>query len=124
VVFFAGDGVPPASTFQAHCNTLFIPTSYYYPGFDYFIWDAVKCILMGFQITIKMPFTSHRKISGPEIDANCNMWKSFCDTNLMDVFWVIPKKCVGTSTASAVGNYVIYLEDLQSDFPALRKLVH
>ncbi|KAI3659465.1 hypothetical protein MP638_004527 [Amoeboaphelidium occidentale] len=124
VVSFAGNKVPTQSSFNMNTTALFIPESPNYPGFDFFIWDSARKKLMGFQITIRNPFTTHGKMNstGP----NCQRWKTLCfgDSNHadMDLYWIIPKECVGTNT-TAVTDYVIKLEDLHNDFTALSKLV-
>jgi hypothetical protein len=57
---------------------------------------------------------------------NSQMWQRFCFGNAtqtpMELYWVTPKSCVGTTTESVANDFIILFEDL-SDFPALANLV-
>ena len=71
---------------------------------------------MGFQVT---PFSNHPKM------ANSQLWQRFCFGNSkqtpMELYWVIPKCCVGTNTESDLNDSIIFFDELVSDFPALGK---
>jgi hypothetical protein len=123
IVRFPGMTIPIASSFNPRVTSLFIPECSNYPGFDFFLWESKRKVLMGFQITLQKPFTSHRKMNGA--GDNCQRWKELCfgDSNHkgMELYWIIPRSCVGTNTAE-VKDYVILLDELHDTFPALRKL--
>ncbi|KAI3658488.1 hypothetical protein MP638_001914 [Amoeboaphelidium occidentale] len=123
IVRFNGMGVPTESSFNPRVTTLFIPECSNYPGFDLFLWDSKRKVLMGFQITLQKPFSSHRKMNGA--GDNGKRWKELCfgDSNHegMELYWIVPRSCVGTNTAE-VKDYVVLLDELHDTFPALRNL--
>jgi hypothetical protein len=41
----------------------------------------------------------------------------------MEMYWVVPKCCVGKDHESVVNDFIILFEDLINDFPALGKLI-
>ena len=122
IIHFSGNNLPLRSLFNQRLVTLFVPKSSNYPGFDFFIWNPVDEVLMGFQVTIKNPFTSHPKID--EARGNCERWLDFCFDKLnkkpMEVYWIIPGSCVGKP--KNFKDRVILLEDLCDDFPLFNKL--
>jgi hypothetical protein len=100
---------------------LFVPDSPNYPRFDFFLWDSERQVLMGFQVTVLNPFSDHPKMT------NSQTWQRFCFGNSkqtpMELYWVVPKRCIGGDIASVVNDSIILFEDLISDFPALGKLI-
>lgn len=122
VVHFSGNKLPPVAAFKKNAMTLFVPESPNYPGFDFFIWDSKREILMGFQVTVLQPFTNHSKMNNME--GFLNQWQKFCfgvdKPKPMELYWVIPKSCIGSNAAS-VQDSIILFEDMVSDFPALSK---
>jgi hypothetical protein len=121
VVHFLTNKLPPKTSFHKNVTILFVPESPSYPRFDFFLWDSKRQVLMGFQVTVLNPFSDHPKMT------NSQMWQRFCFGNSrqtpMELYWVVPKCCVGTNTASVVNDSIILFEDLVSNFPALGKLV-
>ncbi|KAJ3322127.1 hypothetical protein HDV06_003578 [Boothiomyces sp. JEL0866] len=124
IVHFAKNGMPPQSSFNRNVNTLYVPESPNYPGFDFFIWDSARQRLMGFQVTVLNPFTNHSKMNSKGQSNNYNRWQNFCYGNLtsIELYWIVPQSCVGEKPQS-VDDYVIFLEDLCDDFPALTNVV-
>ena len=112
VVHFSGNKLPLPNSFNRKASTLFLPKSPNYPGLDFFIWNPVEEILMGFQVTVKQPFTSHPKIDGAS--DNCKLWLDFCygnsDKKPMEVYWIVPKSCVGK--LKNFEDRVVLLDDL------------
>jgi hypothetical protein len=57
---------------------------------------------------------------------NSDMWQKFCFGNSkqtpMELYWVVPKCCIGANTSSFLNDSIILFEELISDFPALGKL--
>jgi hypothetical protein len=121
VVYFKRNNLPPKKSFRTGTTTLFVPDSPNYPAFDFFIWDSGRETLMGFQITLISPFTRH-----PRMTNNQN-WLNFCfgesKQTPMELFWVVPERCIGANPSSVAGDYIILFEDLLKDFPALRNIV-
>ena len=122
IIYFSGNKLPLQNSFKQRVTTLFVPHSPNYPGFDYFIWNHVDLVLMGFQVTVKNPFKTHSKIDGAS--ENCTLWLDFCFQGLkkkpMEVYWIVPGSCVGNP--KNFNDRVILFEDLWADFPALQKL--
>ncbi|KAK6093399.1 hypothetical protein MT418_006025 [Batrachochytrium dendrobatidis] len=122
VVRFLTNKLPPKTSFHKNITSLFVPESPNYPRFDFFLWDSKRQIMMGFQVTVHNPFSDHPKMT------NSQTWQRFCFGNSkqtpMELYWVVPKRCIGTDTASVVDDSIILFEDLISDFPALGKLNH
>jgi hypothetical protein len=120
VVHFLTNKLPPKTSFHKKLTTLFVPNSPNYPRFDFFLWDSERQILMGFQVTVLNPFSDHPKMT------NSQTWQRFCFGNSkqtpMELYWVVPKSCIGVDSASVVNDSIILFEDLISDFPALAKL--
>ena len=117
-VYFKKNKTPFKHTFNKDKTTLFVPESPNYPRFDFFIWDAKRQILMGFQVTILDPFTDHTKM------AEQPMWQTYCSTqSATEFYWVVPKCCIGTNCTKYANDFIILFEDLESNFPVLRKLV-
>lgn len=120
VVHFLTNKLPPKTSFQKNVTTLFVPDSPNYPRFDFFLWDSERQLMMGFQVTVLNPFYNHPKM------VNSQLWQRYCFGNStqtpMELYWVVPKCCVGTNNASVVNDSIILFEDLISDFPALGKL--
>ena len=75
---------------------------------------------MGFQVTVLNPFSDHPKMN------NSQLWQRFCFGNseqtAMELYWIVPKCCVGKNIQSVEKDYIILFEELVSDFPALGKL--
>ncbi|KAK5666554.1 hypothetical protein QVD99_006629 [Batrachochytrium dendrobatidis] len=122
VVRFLTNKLPPKTSFHKNVTSLFVPESPNYPRFDFFLWDSKRQVMMGFQVTVHNPFSDHPKMT------NSQTWQRFCFGNSkqtpMELYWVVPKRCIGTDTASVVNDSIILFEDLISDFPALGKLNH
>ncbi|KAK6093400.1 hypothetical protein MT418_006026 [Batrachochytrium dendrobatidis] len=122
VVRFLTNKLPPKTSFHKNVTSLFVPESPNYPRFDFFLWDSQRQVMMGFQVTVHNPFSDHPKMT------NSQTWQRFCFGNSkqtpMELYWVVPKRCIGTDTASVVDDSIILFEDLISDFPALGKLNH
>ncbi|KAJ3025957.1 UNVERIFIED_CONTAM: hypothetical protein HDU68_006429 [Siphonaria sp. JEL0065] len=120
IVPFSGQKLPPSSSFNRKCSTLFIPQSVVYPGFDFFIWDSKSFNLLAFQVTIAKPFYEHPKLDSVSARENCNNWKVFCNANAVNVYWIIPKGCVGgPKSKKVVGRNVVLFESLWNDYPSL-----
>ena len=125
VVHFLTNKLPTKTSFRKEFTTLFVPQSPTYPRFDFFIWDASRQLLMGFQVTVLNPFYKHTKMT------NSQDWQRFCfgtaKQTPMELYWVVPKCCIGNDTLSLKlshkADFIIVFEDLISDFPALGKLV-
>ena len=123
VVHFSRNKLPPKTSFHKNLTTLFVPDSPNYPRFDFFLWDSKpkRQVMMGFQVTVLNPFSDHPKMT------NSQTWQRFCFGNSkqtpMELYWVVPKCCIGADTASVVNDSIILFEDLISDFPALGKLI-
>jgi hypothetical protein len=121
VIHFSSNKLPPKSSFKSTVTTLFVPDSPNYPRFDFFLWDSERQILMGFQVTVRKPFINHPKMS------NAQEWQRFCFGNskqtVMELYWIVPKRCIGADFESVKEDYVVFFEDLANDFPALLKLV-
>ena len=121
VVHFLTNKLPPKVSFRKDVTTLFVPDSPNYPRFDFFIWDSDRLLLMGFQVTVLNPFYDHPKMT------NLKLWQTFCfgksKQTRMELYWVVPKCCVGKKTDSVVNDSIILFDDLVSYFPALGKLV-
>jgi hypothetical protein len=121
VVHFLSNKLPPKISFRKNVTTLFVPESPNYPTFDFFLWDSDRQLIMGFQVTLLNPFSNHAKMT------NSQLWQRYCFGNSkqtpMELYWVIPKCCVGSNTESVVNDSVILFDELVSDFPALGKLV-
>ena len=62
VIYFPSNRLPAKSSFKSNVTTLFVPDSPTNPRFDFFLWDSVRKILMGFQVTVRQPFEDHPKI--------------------------------------------------------------
>ena len=123
IVHFSGMSTPP-SDFNKDHGTLFIPSRANYPGFDLFYWDADQKRILGFQVTLMLPFTKHTKLDKDSVKENCARWNKYCgSTSEMSVYWVIPEKCVG-NPKFVEDTYVVLLECLHDSFPALRNLNH
>ena len=122
VVPFSGSKLPLPNSFDRKESTLFLPKSSNYPGLDFFIWNPLEEILMGFQVTVKQPFTSHPKIDGAS--DNGKLWLDFCYGNSVkkpiEVYWIIPKSCVGKP--KNLKDRDVLLDELYHDLPALKKL--
>jgi len=120
VVHFLTNKLPPKTSFQKNNTILFVPDSPTYPRFDFFLWDSNRQVMMGFQVSVLNPFSNHPKMK------NSQTWQRFCFGNSkqtpMELYWVVPKGCIGADTASVVNDSIILFEDLISDFPALGKL--
>lgn len=120
VIHFLTNKLPPKSSFQKNVTTLFVPESPNYPRFDFFLWDSERQLLMGFQVTVRNPFSDHPKM------VNSPQWQQFCFGNSkqtpMELYWVVPKSCVGKNTKSVANDSIILFDDLISDFPALGKV--
>ena len=120
VVHFLTNKLPPKTSFRKNVTTLFVPESPNYPRFDFFLWDSDRQLMMGFQVTVLNPFSDHPKMT------NSQLWQRFCFGNSkqtpMELYWVIPKCCLGTNTESIVNDSIILFEELVSDFPSLAKL--
>ena len=41
----------------------------------------------------------------------------------MEMYWIVPKRCIGTNLDDVNDDYIIYFEELAKDFPVLLKLV-
>ena len=121
VIHFSSNKLPPKSSFKSNVTTLFVPDSPNYPRFDFFLWNSERQILMGFQVTVRSPFTDHPKMS------NSQDWQRFCfgkcKQTAMELYWVVPERCIGTDFDSVKEDYIVYFEDLANEFPALPKLV-
>ena len=121
VVHFLTNKLPPKTSFHKNLTTLFVPDSPNYPRFDFFLWDSERQVMMGFQVTVLNPFSDHPKMT------NSQIWQRFCFGNSkqtpMELYWVVPKRCIGADTASVVNDSIILFDDLISDFPALGKLI-
>ena len=121
VVHFLRNKLPPKTSFHKNVTILFIPESPNYPRFDFFLWDSERQLMMGFQVTVLNPFSDHPKMT------NSQIWQQFCfgdsKQTPMELYWVVPKCCIGADTASVVNDSIILFEDLISDFPALGKLI-
>ncbi|KAJ2986999.1 hypothetical protein HDV02_006406, partial [Globomyces sp. JEL0801] len=121
VVHFLQNKLPPKASFHSEVTTLFVPDSPNYPRFDFFLWDSDRHVMMGFQVTVLNPFSDHPKMT------NSQTWQRFCfgssTQTPMELYWVVPKRCIGADTASVVNDSIILFEDLISDFPALGKLI-
>ena len=121
VVHFSSNKLPPKLSFKRTFTTLFVPDSPNYPRFDFFLWNSERQILMGFQVTVRSPFINHPKMT------NSQEWQRFCFGNskqtVMELYWIVPKRCIGTDFDSVKEDYVVYFEDLANEFPALLKLV-
>jgi len=120
VVHFLTNRLSPKTSLRKNVTTLYIPESPNYPRFDFFLWDSDRQLMMGFQVTVLNPFSDHPKMT------NSQLWQRFCFGNCkktpMELYWIIPKCCVGTNTKSIVNDIIILFEDLVCDFPALGKL--
>jgi hypothetical protein len=120
VVHFLTNKLPPKTSFDKTITTLFVPDSPNYPRFDFFLWDSKREVMMGFQVTVRNPFSDHPKMK------NSKIWQRFCfgksKQTPMELYWVIPKQCIGKDTASVMNDSIILFEDLISDFLALGKL--
>jgi hypothetical protein len=124
VVHFFSNKLPPKTSFHKNNTTLFVPESPNYPEFDFFLWDSTRQLLMGFQVTVCNPFSRHPKMT------NSQIWQQFCfgdsdeqPPSPMEMYWVVPKCCVGKDHESVVNDFIILFEDLINDFPALGKLI-
>jgi hypothetical protein len=120
VVHFLTNKLPPKTSFHKNVTTLFVPDSPNYPRFDFFLWDSERQVMMGFQVTVLNPFSEH-----PKMD-NSQTWQRFCfgksKQTPMELYWVIPKQCIGKDAASVGNDSIILFEDLSTNFPALGKL--
>ncbi|KAI8895287.1 hypothetical protein BC833DRAFT_529645, partial [Globomyces pollinis-pini] len=120
VIHFSGNKLPLQNTFRTGSKTMFVPQSPNYPGFDFYIWDPVGGVLMGFQVAVKNPITKNLEKSGARM--NQQMWLDFCGTTEpMDEYWIVPRTCIGKPTN--LNRQVILLEKLHHEFPALKKLL-
>ena len=120
VVHFSSNKLPPKSSFRSNITTLFVLDSPNYPRFDFFVWDSIRKILIGFQVTVGQPFTDHPRIQ------NSQDWLTFCygdmEQTAMELYWIVPRRCAGRNLKRNVDECIIFFEDLVKDFPALGKL--
>ena len=76
--------------------------------FDFFLWDSDRQLMMGFQVTVRNPFSDHPKMT------NSQLWQKFCFGNAqqtpMELYWVIPKCCVGSDIQSVLNEHQILLK--------------
>ncbi|KAJ3378967.1 hypothetical protein HDU84_007151 [Entophlyctis sp. JEL0112] len=122
-IHFSGQNLPPSSSFNRKCSTLFVPESVAYPGYGFFIWDSKSSELLAFQVSVVKPFYEHPKFDSTAASENCQNWSVFCDAKAVHVYWVIPEGCIGGSkTKKAVGNNVVLFESLWKDYPSLERL--
>jgi hypothetical protein len=111
VIRFPGKGLP-TTHFNAFETTLFVPFSQY-PGADFFIWDTDKQTLSGFQVTITIPFTKHKKFNSRNVMANIDLWKSYCNTQTIELHWIIPRMCWAQSKTP--GDRVAFFHDIYKE---------
>jgi hypothetical protein len=128
VIRFSGSKLPPQYSFYRAHSTLFVPVSPKYPAFDFFIWDAKQKRLLGFQVTVRQPYTEHRPMDGEDTEENRENWQRLCfgdsgTKQAMSLYWIIPKDSLPTNSPVEMKGAIILFDALYGTFPVLAQFV-